>query len=258
MPAKPESKEQWDDYKKALCQMADLAEKAERFEDMYQYLTVLIDFVFDNKIPLQQQERNSMSVAFKNVVGALRSSWRGMQDSDLDMTPLYKNVLEKELTDKCTKIMNTLEQKLIAFVAGDNSESEVFYLKMAGDYSRYLAEINPSQEHKDNAQKFYGKASKAAEHLAHTHPTRLGLALNYSVCYYEILEDKKQAMTLAKKAFEAAIAELDTLNDSTYKDSTLIMQLLRDNLALWTGEEEREKEMAEKNGSNPDGQQTEA
>lgn len=41
---------------------------------------------------------------------------------------------------------------------------------------------------------------------------------------------------LAKEAFDNAIAELDTLSEESYKDSTLIMQLLRDNLTLWTSD----------------------
>jgi len=78
---------------------------------------------------------------------------------------------------------------------------------------------------------------KVAEgNLQETHPTRLGLALNYSVCCYEILNLKDKACDIAKKAFDSAIEKLDTLNDNSYKDSTLIMQLLRDNLTLWTSE----------------------
>ncbi|XP_026088537.1 14-3-3 protein beta/alpha-1-like [Carassius auratus] len=69
-----------------------------------------------------------------------------------------------------------------------------------------------------------------------THPIRLGLALNFSVFYYEILNSPEQACALAKQAFDEAIAELDTLNEDSYKDSTLIMQLLRDNLTLWTSD----------------------
>merc|ERR1712019_261206 len=78
--------------------------------------------------------------------------------------------------------------------------------------------------------------TKAEETLPETHPTRLGLALNYSVCLFEIMKAPKQACELAKKAFDSAIEKLDTLNDASYKDSTLIMQLLRDNLTLWTSE----------------------
>jgi len=72
--------------------------------------------------------------------------------------------------------------------------------------------------------------------LAPTHPIRLGLALNFSVFYYEILNSAERACRLAKAAFDDAIAELDTLSEESYKDSTLIMQLLRDNLTLWTSD----------------------
>jgi 14-3-3 protein epsilon len=72
--------------------------------------------------------------------------------------------------------------------------------------------------------------------LAPTHPIRLGLALNFSVFYCEILNSPDRACRLAKAAFDDAIAELDTLSEESYKDSTLIMQLLRDNLTLWTSD----------------------
>ena len=70
-----------------------------------------------------------------------------------------------------------------------------------------------------------------------THPNRLGLALNFSVFYYEIKNNPEQAGHLAQEAFDDAIAELDALDDEMYKDSTLIMQLLRDNLTLWTSDQ---------------------
>lgn len=76
----------------------------------------------------------------------------------------------------------------------------------------------------------------ANSELASTHPIRLGLALNFSVFYYEILNSPDRACNLAKQAFDEAIAELDTLGEDSYKDSTLIMQLLRDNLTLWTSD----------------------
>uniref|UniRef100_A0A4W2CYE5 Tyrosine 3-monooxygenase/tryptophan 5-monooxygenase activation protein theta n=1 Tax=Bos indicus x Bos taurus TaxID=30522 RepID=A0A4W2CYE5_BOBOX len=89
----------------------------------------------------------------------------------------------------------------------------------------------------DNSQGAYQEAFDISKkEMQPTHPIRLGLALNFSVFYYEILNNPELACTLAKTAFDEAIAELDTLNEDSYKDSTLIMQLLRDNLTLWTSD----------------------
>src|ERR1700743_373066 len=82
----------------------------------------------------------------------------------------------------------------------------------------------------------------AQTELTPTHPIRLGLALNFSVFYYEILNSPDRACHLAKQAFDDAIAELDSLSEESYRDSTLIMQLLRDNLTLCTSSESGDAE----------------
>ena len=109
-----------------------------------------------------------------------------------------------------------------------------------GDYFRYLAEFATGNDRKDAAENSlvaYKAASEiATTELPPTHPIRLGLALNFSVFYYEILNSPERACRLAKTAFDDAIAELDTLSEDSYKDSTLIMQLLRDNLTLWASD----------------------
>jgi 14-3-3 protein epsilon len=103
-----------------------------------------------------------------------------------------------------------------------------------------LAEFATGDRRKDSAghaHDAYKAATDIAQtELAPTHPIRLGLALNFSVFYYEILNSPDRACHLAKQAFDDAIAELDTLSEESYKDSTLIMQLLRDNLTLWTSD----------------------
>jgi len=117
---------------------------------------------------------------------------------------------------------------------------------MKGDYHRYLAEFqntNSRKEAAENSLIAYKNASDiAVTELPPTHPIRLGLALNFSVFYYEILNSPDRACQLAKQAFDDAIAELDTLSEDSYKDSTLIMQLLRDNLTLWTSDMSNEGE----------------
>ena len=109
-----------------------------------------------------------------------------------------------------------------------------------GDYHRYLAEFATGNDRKEAAEQSlvaYKTASDTATaELPTTHPIRLGLALNFSVFYYEILNSPDRACRLAKAALDDAIAELDTLSEESYKDSTLIMQLLRDNLTLWTSD----------------------
>merc|ERR1712241_425668 len=85
------------------------------------------------------------------------------------------------------------------------------------------------------ANEAYAEATTVAEKdLVVTHPIRLGLALNYSVFMYEVLNQPEDACKMARTAFEDSIAELDNVAEDSYKDSTLIIQLLRDNLTLWT------------------------
>lgn len=120
-------------------------------------------------------------------------------------------------------------------------------------YCRYLAEVATDQRASvvEDSQKSYQEAFKISnDKMAPTHPIRLGLALNFSVFYYETLNTPDKACKLAKQAFDDAIAELDTLNEDSYKDSTLIMQLLRDNLTLWTSDAQGDGDEAQEAGDN--------
>ena len=149
----------------------------------------------------------------------------------------YRAKIEKELEDICNDVLELLDKVLIK--NSKNPEAKVFFLKMKGDYYRYLGEFLTGDRRKNViqlAQEAYKVASNEAEALKTTHPIRLGLALNYSVFYYEILNSPDHACKLAKAAFDNAIAELDGLEEDEYRDSATIMQLLRDNLTLWTSD----------------------
>ncbi|KHN77343.1 14-3-3-like protein 2 [Toxocara canis] len=229
--------------KEELVQRAKLAEQAERYDDMAQTMKKVTEIGDE----LSNEERNLLSVAYKNIVGARRSSWRVISsieqkadgtDKKRQMAKEYRQQVEKELSDICHDILDLIDKFLVP--KAGSPESKVFYLKMKGDYYRYLAEIASS----DNKNAVIGKSQQsyqeavdiAKEKMQPTHPVRLGLALNFSVFYYEILNSPDKACQLAKQAFDEAIAELDNLNEDSYKDSTLIMQLLRDNLTLWTSD----------------------
>merc|ERR1719330_2207711 len=99
----------------------------------------------------------------------------------------------------------------------------------------------------DNARLAYEEAQKVAEKdLAVTHPIRLGLALNFSVFQYEVLSNPEEACKMARTAFEDAIAELDNVSEDSYKESTLVMQNLRDSLTLMHAEEDDDSANQEK------------
>ncbi|KAM9797909.1 14-3-3 protein gamma-B-like [Neosynchiropus ocellatus] len=235
-----------------LIAKAQLAEQAERYDDMAKYMNQ----VTQQKKTMSTDERNLLSVAYKNVVGARRSSFRVISSikqketgSKLDLIDTYQAKVEKELNSICGEVLDLLDKNLLKN-SEDDSESHVFYLKMKGDYFRYLAEVARDEKERNDiiqsSKAAYEKASlRSQQDLAPTHPIRLGLALNYSVFYYEILNDPEEACNLAKKAFDDAISELDSLSDHSYKDSTLIMQLLRDNLTLWTSEDKTEGDDAD-------------
>ncbi|KAB7493914.1 14-3-3 protein zeta [Armadillidium nasatum] len=295
--------------KEEQVQRAKLAEQAERYDDM----AAAMKQVTETGVELSNEERNLLSVAYKNVVGARRSSWRVISSIEQKTEGSErKQQMAKEYREKVSTHLRMnpilcniglLDKFLIP--KASNPESKVFYLKMKGDYYRYLAEVatgdaragvvedsqksyqeafdiakaemqpthpirlglalnfsvfyyeilnspdKACQLAKQDSQKSYQEAFDIAKSkMQPTHPIRLGLALNFSVFYYEILNSPDRACHLAKQAFDDAIAELDTLNEDSYKDSTLIMQLLRDNLTLWTSDTQGDADDANEGDQN--------
>jgi 14-3-3 protein epsilon len=244
--------ENTDGYSRDKCvYLAKLAESAERYEDMAKYMTTVSRLNQE----LTVEERNLLSVAYKNAVGSRRASWRNVSTSEQKETGKgnaehsqlaqgYRKKVEAELSEICQSILDLLDKNLIP--TSSNGESKVFYYKMKGDYYRYIAEVAVGEEKakaSEEAHKAYKEAMNVAQQeLPVTHPIRLGLALNFSVFHYEVLVNPDEACKMAKQAFEDAIAELDNVSEDTYKDSTLIMQLLRENLQLWTSDQAQDQD----------------
>ena len=225
--------------------LAMLAEQCSRYEDMTDFLE---EMVKNKKDDLSSDERNLLSIAYKNTISLRRQAVRTLlayetkekkkEDSVyLPFITEYKNRIENELANLCQKIIKNIDTYLIP--KATDAEAKVFYHKMKADYFRYIAE-NVSGDMRDSfadqSLKSYNQATEAASHLAISNPIRLGLALNFSVFYYEVLGNQETACQIAKETHDLAKKELSNIDeeDEEHKDAFSIMNLLNENLTMWT------------------------
>jgi hypothetical protein len=194
---------------------------------------------------VSSDERNLLSVAFKNLISSKRTAWRTI--SAIEQNPkytkfgeglsAYKKKIEEGLYKDCELIIDLIKSKVLT-KAGEE-ESKAFFIKMVGDYYRYIAETaqgDKLESVKSEALKAYTEAN--AINLPPCNPIKLGLALNFSVFYYEVLKNHKQAISLADESLQAALDKIDELGEEDFRDAKSIIELLKENLTLWKEEEE--------------------
>ena len=142
-----------------LLYLARLAEQCERYDEMVEYAS---EFAKAGGDELTLEERNILSVAFKNVVGTRRAAWRVLSSiekkennkgntSNVEKVKHYKSQIEDELTRVCQDILVLLENFLIPHT--NSEEAQVFFCKMKGDYYRYIAEYAVAEKRNAAAQK---------------------------------------------------------------------------------------------------------
>jgi 14-3-3 protein epsilon len=226
--------------------MARVADQAERYSDVLTSMNAIIG----SNAALNSDERNLLSVAYKALTGSRRSALRTvnafLDDDSIKGIPErvsklsdLKAKLIKELDDLCNELIQLTDAKLLPAAA--DATTKVFYEKLKADYYRYSVEFKADDARKAGAEK--AKASyESAMQIAHAelskaNPAYLGLALNYSVFLYEIIGQKQEAIDLADKSFKEAVDLLDELTEGQYSEATLILQLLKDNVALWNEEQ---------------------
>merc|ERR1712196_138100 len=218
--------------------MAKLAEQAERYDDMVKYMRRIVDLGIPAN-ELSVEERNLLSVGYKNMMSVRRTAWRTVQqyleknkEDGNEKNAGYDENYSDYISQEVFKLIDEVRDDIVnVYVDGKN--------KCSGDDDAEVTEGDAARKstYTAAAAKAYENAQEVAKNLPSTNPIRLGLALNFSVFHYEICDQKQEASTLAKEAFDTAIDHLDTLGDDEYKDSTLIMQLLKDNLTLWNNDE---------------------
>ena len=186
--------------------------------------------------------RNLLSVGFKNLIGSRRAAWRTVsaieQNKKYEQYSAkcaeYKAKIEKELSRLCEDIIKAVNDYSIK--RATTPESKAFYLKMIGDYYRYIAECVKGDKLAEVTQKaleFYTQANEVAKELPSYNSTRLGLSLNFSVFYYELKNDSKKACELAQEALDGAKADIESMDNDEARDAISIVELLKENLDLW-------------------------
>ena len=222
--------------------LARVAEQAERFEDMVDYLSQVLDAKGED---VTSDERNLLSVAFKNLISSKRAACRTIAAIEQnpkyakfgDALAQYKAGIEQQLTEDCEKIIGMIKSKVLD--KGCDGEPKAFFIKMVGDYYRYISENakdSKLEEVKGNALKAYQEANEIQ--LPPCNPIKLGLALNFSVFHYEVMKNHKAACELADQALQDALEKIDELQEDDFRDAKSIIELLKENLTLWKEEEE--------------------
>jgi len=227
--------------------LAKLYERAERFPDMVKSINKYVELA----PKLTKDERNILSAGYKNIISSTLRLLNSMErkeekknSSQISNIREVKENIERELNQICDQIQNVIDKYLLPNAL--DSETKVFFLKLKGDYYRYKCEFASGKDFDDacaKAEKVYKDAYEIAnKDIPITNSTRLGLALNYSVFYYEIRGLREEACTIAKNAFDESMKVLDDLEKSKAKDTLLIIQLLKENLILWSNEMNEEEE----------------
>ena len=235
-----------DKYEKQVY-LAMLAEQCSRYEDMMAFLEEMVKSKSED---LSSDERNLLSIAYKNTISLDRQAIRTLlayeskeakkaESPYLEYIREYKQKVQKELEDLCNKICETIDTNLLP--KANTDEAKVFYHKMKGDYYRYIAENvdgDTKKKYSDLGLSAYNAALDAANSIDYKNPIKLGLALNLSVFYYEVVGDKEQACKLAQETLDKSKEALNGVDEEEdeVKDAMSIVNLLQENLSMWNSE----------------------
>ena len=192
-------------------------------------------------------ERNLLSVAFKNLISSKRAACRTIAAIEQnpkyskfgDALLTYKTGIESKLQGDCQRIIDMINNKVLSKPC--DGEPKAFFIKMVGDYYRYIAENAKGdnlEKVKQQALAAYNEANSIT--LPPCNPIKLGLALNFSVFHYEAMKNHKAACDLADQSLQDALDKIDELEEDDFRDAKSIIELLKENLTLWREEEDND------------------
>ena len=225
----------------SLIVKAKLAEHAQRYNDMCEIMKRVVEMGND----LNNDERNLLSSAYKRSSEKKRQSWRVLcnieksakfdPDARIYVLKALREKVVGDLEKGCLEVIELIDNYLLK--ASNPNEAVLFYQKMKGDYYRYMSEVItiPDKRKKliNHANIAYSTAVSVSDRLDLLNPISLGLVLNYAVFLNDIMHNQKKAILLAQSALNDAVSQINKLQNDAYKDATIIMQMLKDNIKLW-------------------------
>jgi hypothetical protein len=239
--------------------LTKIFDRCENYEDA---IETSLSFIKMKPI-LSSDERLTFSNAFKNLLIMKRNSLKYLEDlfkkerksKGLTEKEAEENIKNCEYLDEIIIKVEDESHSLIGLMLeildemlipnSKKPEAQVFYLKLKADYFRYKAEISRGDDKEiaiDLAEHAYNDAYlMSEEQLPITSITRVGLAVNFSIFYYEHKSMLDEAIMIARSCFDDAIKSVDDIEPEKAKDYILLVHLLKENVIFWNTEKADEE-----------------
>ena len=210
----------------------------------HQEMVEMMKKVIDLNPVLSHDERNLLSAGYKELISVQRNGLRILaemaeheegkaNEHRIAQITAVRDRIVQELEEKCNELISLIDNSLLP-VATD-PESRLFYQKLRGDYLRYIYEARNDPAVAERAKESYNAALEIARsELEPCRPACLGVILNYTVFLFEVMGQAAEAIELSKKTYNEYCDVVDQNSDDSYSEATLILQNLRDNVALWS------------------------
>ena len=238
--------------------LATILENAGKHEEAMKYME---EIAKSKKNDLSIEEINLLTISFNNQItkklNQIKILNKVIAKDELTNSKYLKtdtnirDIIQRDINDICNKMINLCDNYLLNKT--EKNETKILYLKLRGQYYRYLSDVLENEQQKDankNAINSFNEAFELIDNLSVTNPIRLGFILNYAIFQYEFLDDIDTALKIAKENFEIGINQLEKVNDNNeYQNASSILMLLKQNIDMWNNEKEKEKESQNQNQS---------
>ena len=221
---------------------------SENYPDMVKAINKYIEL----NPKLSKEENKLLCNAYKNVVSDKRNSLQillnyAKKEESKPVNKLHEiSIIKEKIISELKEIFKEIHSMLDRYLIpnAQDSESKILYMKLKADYYRYHCEFAEGEEFEEisnNARKMYKEAFDLAEkELPLYNEVRLGLVLNYSVFEYDIMDNKNEGLEMASKIYNDTMKILDDVEKKRSSDNLLLIQIIKENINIWSNESEEE------------------